>query len=212
MKYGDPYLNGTLFYIYGKDTQYNKIQLTYEPEEMLEFTMTVTDPPEYLSAYKAPSELGDDLLSGRVRIGGDLYQLPAPVSVFLQNGWEVAARPGFVAAHKSDSMQLRRDGLSLEITVTNFSEYQTLAENCAVTGIMPRADNGVAVDLPKGLSLGVQEAVVKAMDVNFNISDNTKSLSYYISESEAKKELHVRVLKETGTVDSITLRNNLWNY
>ena len=212
VKYGDPYLNGTLFYIYGKDTKYNKIQLTYEPEEMLEFTMTITDPPEYLSAYKAPSDLGDDLLSGMVRIGGDLYQLPAPVSVFLQNGWEVTARPGFVAAHKSDSMQLRRDGLSLDITVTNFSEYQTLAENCAVTGIMPRADNGVAIDLPKGLSLGVQEAVVKALDVNFNISDNTKSISYYISKSEAKKELHVRVLKETGTVDSITLRNNLWNY
>ena len=212
VKYGDAYLNGTLFYIYGKDTQYNKIQLTYETEEMLELTMTVTDAPEYLSAYQAPSELGDDLLSCRVRIGGDLYQLPAPVGVFLQNGWEVTARPGFVAAHKSDSMQLRRDGLSLDITVTNFSEFQTLAENCAVTGILPRADDGVAVDLPKGLSLGVQEAVVKALDVKFNISDSTKSISYYISESEAKKELHVRVLKETGAVDSITLRNNIWDY
>ncbi len=212
VKYGDTAVNGALFQIYSQKTEYNKIQLAYGPEDLREYTMTVSDPPEYLNAYRAPSELGDDPLSGTVRVGGDLYQLPAPVSAFVEKGWEITDRPAFVASHKADSVQLRRDGLSLNLTVTNFSELQTMAENCAVTGILSREENGVTVELPKGLCLGAQEAVVKDLGVSFNVSDTTNQVNYSFFESATKKELTVRVLKETGTVDSITLRKNTWDY
>jgi hypothetical protein len=37
--------------------------------------------------YEAPAELGDDWHSFIVKLGGDLYQLPAPLAVFVENGW-----------------------------------------------------------------------------------------------------------------------------
>ena len=39
--------------------------------------------------YVAPTELGDDIYSFNFELDGHVYTLPAPVSEFLDNGWEM---------------------------------------------------------------------------------------------------------------------------
>ena len=47
------------------------------------------EPTSEVLAYQAPSELGDDFTSFIVEYAGDLYQLPAPLSEFVKNGWTI---------------------------------------------------------------------------------------------------------------------------
>ena len=45
--------------------------------------------PDIVTSYETPTALGDDMLDTAVEYMGDLYSLPAPVSAFTANGWEI---------------------------------------------------------------------------------------------------------------------------
>ena len=212
LTYGDSYEEYTRFYVYESDTKYNNIQVTCDTKRLAEFTMTVLEAPSYLSEYKAPAELGDDLISGAIRFDGNLYQLPAPLKVFLDNGWTVVSKPAFIAALNADAVRIEKDGVSVSLSVTNFGENQTLPENCAVTTINVSSEDGVEIELPRGIVFGTKEAVVKDLGIEFNVSDGSKQTSYSLYESATNSDLTIKVLKDTGEVNSIVLRKNQWDY
>lgn len=51
--------------------------------------MSVTEVPEIRTNYQTPAALGSDFMDPEVEFMGNLYRLPAPVSAFLDNGWEM---------------------------------------------------------------------------------------------------------------------------
>ncbi|MBQ7600802.1 MAG: toll/interleukin-1 receptor domain-containing protein [Lachnospiraceae bacterium] len=212
LTYGDSYEEYTRFYVYESDTKYNNIQVTCDTNRLAEFTMTVLEAPSYLSDYKAPAELGDNLISGAIRFDGNLYQLPAPLKVFLDNGWTVVSKPAFIAALNLDAVRIEKDGVSVSLSVTNFGENQTLPENCAVTTINVSSEDGVEIELPRGIVFGTKESVVKDLGIEFNVSDGSKQTSYSLYESAKNSDLTIKVLKDTGEVNSIVLRKNQWDY
>ncbi|MBQ6541272.1 MAG: toll/interleukin-1 receptor domain-containing protein [Lachnospiraceae bacterium] len=212
LTYGDSYEEYTRFYVYESDTKYNNIQVTCDTNRLAEFTMTVLEAPSYLSDYKAPAELGDNLISSAIRFDGNLYQLPAPLKVFLDNGWTVVSKPAFIAALNLDAVRIEKDGVSVSLSVTNFGENQTLPENCAVTTINVSSEDGVEIELPRGIVFGTKESVVKDLGIEFNVSDGSKQTSYSLYESAKNSDLTIKVLKDTGEVNSIVLRKNQWDY
>jgi len=115
--------------------------------------------------YSAPAELGNDLSSFNVEIYGDLYRLPAPVSAFLDNGWEFD-RDSFRGI-PSESIPRQRDvsGYNLirgddglRVKLFNFGDKLLVVERCFVIELsITDFDNGEHIRLPAGITIGTTE-------------------------------------------------------
>ena len=201
----------THFTVYNDTVEYNRIVMQNYPTEP-EPTDTVTEVPEYLAAYTAPAALGDDVFSGIVEIDGDLYQLPAPVSAFLDNGWTVSRKSGFVAAFTSDTIALERDGGKLDLSIRNLAEVQTVAENCVVIKAEMNADNAVTCTLPQDISIGLRKSFLEDKGIDFSVSEFTNYNYYYKYEKQTGVTISLRVTKEDDQVGAIIVESPEWKY
>lgn len=156
---------------------------------------------QYLKAYEAPEELGEDLLSWNVQLLGDVYTLPAPVSAFTENGWEIILAQNVKAGKDLDKgIIMQKDGVVVEFSVFNFSEHQTSAADATVyklaqseTGISPMAD--LQLVLPGNICIGMTEAdFLKLLEKDATVKevfsvyeyenyDGTKSVRYTYADS-----------------------------
>ncbi len=98
-------------------------------------------------AYVPPAELGDDPLSGVVEYGGDLYQLPAPLSAFEANGWAVAKR------WDSGAVDIARQGLHDDGLF-----FDDLRNDIVCYGY----DDEPALTLPPGITVGMDRSDLMA--------------------------------------------------
>ena len=110
-----------------------------------------------MPSYSAPTELTDDLFSFNVKLGGDMYTLPAPISEFLNNGWVIASSDNNTVAAKDtliNGINLRKENVTFEANVYNPSSQETALNNCYVTSLVTSADSGtIDILLPKNISL-----------------------------------------------------------
>lgn len=178
-------------------------------------TETNEEVPEYLSEYKAPTSLGEDPTSGIISIGGDLYQIPAPLSQFLDNGWKITSQPGAIAAGTKSSITIARDDSMLSISVINLSDYQTIPENCAVYSVSIDNYSKVAATIPGGLELGTstQEDIEKNVGSTFSLYEGSTLNSYNYNEYQDRDfSLTLYSDSETKIFKSIRITCQTWNY
>lgn len=90
--------------------------------------------PDIVTAYKAPDALGSDMLDTAVEYMGDLYSLPAPVSAFTANGWEIqnAEDTPYVEGNGLAFIDMMKNNQSIHFSVYNETENATALENCFV--------------------------------------------------------------------------------
>ena len=90
--------------------------------------------PNIVTAYKAPDALGSDMLDTAVEYMGDLYSLPAPVSAFTANGWEIqnAEDTPYVEGNGLAFIDMMKNNQSIHFSVYNETENATALENCFV--------------------------------------------------------------------------------
>lgn len=225
---GDSYQSLTYYAV--KDSNYNfvKFYITddgeYSSIEMRNFlktsadeTTTSTERPAYLDDYVTPDTMGENLKSAVLDIGGDLYQLPAPVSAFLENGWEVTQQSGDVVAGGTDYICVERDGCEMQLSVINYAEYQTTVENCAVYKVSVDSDDltTVAVGSENNpITFGcTKDDVDAAIDNQFYTYEGTYSYSYSYSEyKERDFSLSISVDVETNEVSTISISCKTWDY
>ena len=119
--------------------------------------------PEYLSKYKAPTELGYYLDSGNLKLDGVLYQLPCPVSVFEDNGWVLENSTdefsfdgnSYLASGDSESAVLRKGSCAITVDIRNLDEDACVFENGVVTSVeFDENSTGVAFELPGEIKIG----------------------------------------------------------
>lgn len=72
--------------------------------------------------YQAPEKLGANIEDRTVMFGGDLYSLPAPLSAFIENGWETSEANQTVSGNGILHVNLKRNGTEIRLTVNNYSE------------------------------------------------------------------------------------------
>lgn len=179
---------------------------------------TKTRVPYYLSTYREPSVLGDDLLSGNISVGGDLYRLPAPLSQFIDNGWKLREDPGAISSGDSRCIGIERDGVWFYIDIANYSDFQTVAENCAVYRIAVNNEEDVPVALPGGIELNVTEMAYVESLLSSDAAEYTRYDAYdyysydYRDYSSRQYTLTIEVNKETQKVSCIVLSHNEWDY
>lgn len=196
--YTDDESNPRYFY-YGEDKETGQIRFEWDKDNpsksyiLIEYypaaeIATSEEVPEYLSRYKAPAAMGEDFDSGTFLLGGTLYQLPCPVSELIGQGWtleDTAPIPGRNANH----VKITKDDVSLYVTLANFAEDQTLAENCAVISVQALYNDGSNPDLelPKGattdLDRSTLDSITESSSMEFESSELSNGNTFYQGHS-----------------------------
>lgn len=206
---------GVTFHCYTPDSdmyEYSSIELNNFIYQAV--TETNEAIPAYLAEYIAPTALGDDLFSGIIQIEGELYQIPAPINTFLDNGWEFSSCPAYVVAGGEESITLARDGKTLNIEAANFAEYQTIPENCIVTHLSIYESDFVSSELPLGITgtMTLNELEDIVPDV-MDRTDGLYSTGFYYYEYDPRDfTLSFSVDIESGIMDYIKLSCTTFAY
>jgi hypothetical protein len=216
--------NSVHFYI-ADDGESSSITLSNFIKNEDDNTTTDNERPDYLDEYKAPIAMGNDLKSPVVKIEGDLYRLPCPVSEFLDNGWKIDGSPEDVISGGSESVYVEKNGKRIFLSVQNYAEYKTTAENCVVYNVHINADldilfYGEVASIYVGsqansITIGSTKAELDAVvPSDADCDEDTYSYSYYISgyTDGSDFSLFVDVDKETGMVCLISISSTIWDY
>lgn len=222
--------NESMTYYAQKDSSYNSVKFycytdgTYSSIEMKNFieteddkTTTSTERPDYLDEYKTPTAMGNDLKSAVVKIEGDLYQLSAPVSEFIDNGWKIAQQSGDVVAGGTDSIRVEKNGKKLDLYIVNYAEYKTMVENCAVYKVYADDYSNASVLIgsdTKSITVGTSKTDVDGtISDDFDYYEGTYNHSYSYSEYKDRDfSISISVDKETGKVSSVSVSCKTWEY
>ena len=140
--------------------------------------------PDLVKNYEAPKKLGDDLYGSNVELEGNLYTLPCPVSVFLENGFEIDESKSDmeIAAGSFGWVNLKYNNQTLRGIVYNYADYATIAENCFVTTVeSSEYDPNFDLVIPGGIERGsTEEDVIEVLeDFNFEKEVSDSGFTYY---------------------------------
>ena len=170
------------------------------------------EPTEEVLAYVAPEELGDEPLSFVVEYAGDLYQLPAPVSVFLENGWTLKSEyEGSVFAGRIfDVISMMKDNQELRAYIRNYNPDAQVAENCFVTYVRSGVNScDLPLTIPGGITVGMtnDELLAALEGMDYEVNDSS---SYYIYYTIANpdtygEDIEISVDLETNNVVEIEI-------
>ena len=132
--------------------------------------------PDIVTAYKAPDALGSDMLDTAVEYMGDLYSLPAPVSAFTANGWEIqnAEDTPYVEGNGLAFIDMMKNNQSIHFSVYNETENATALENCFVRELSFATYDleSIAMQLSGDITLGADKAeLIKMADEKGYISE-----------------------------------------
>lgn len=165
---------------------------------------------EEVLAYQTPSELGDDLTSFIVDYAGDLYQLPAPLSVFVENGWVVDedSSTSVVAGKGFDWVYMSKDNQNFHTIVRNYNANATVIDNCFVTSVEGSVNSvNLPITIQKGLTIGLTEdEVVAALEgVDYELDDSSEHFHYYTVKSPESSLDRVDIVVDTEDNAVITI-------
>jgi len=103
-------------------------------------------------------------------VDGDLYRLPAPLSAFRNNGWEISSKPYDFVPGKTvygaglsfayaPRFELKRGNSTLIIEMFyNFSDQPMIIENCFVMSLSMDYLSKFEMVLPGGVTVGMAES------------------------------------------------------
>lgn len=231
---GDSYIRAS-FCAYYEESRYSSISLRNFVKTDDDETITDKTLPAYLSEYKKPTALGNNILEPIIKIEGDLYRLPAPVSEFTNNGWVITANDGDVSAGATSFLTLKKGEVKLSVSIINLASYQTTPENCAVYSISIYASNyskNPTVELPgktKAITFDttlaempslltgefeVQKPILEVDDTNTENISTPTGFRYSESSYNSTRDFVVYFSfgLESHTLESFSLSCKTWNY
>jgi len=201
---------------------YHKIEMknisTLEPQD----TEVSDEVPAYFDSYKAPSKLGNDPLSGNIKIDGKIYHLPCPYRELKNDGWEISDEAEAVPAagvgyHYYSSIILQKGDNRLSVRLMNFSKHLAKPENSAVTDIFISSSSDTSFELPGGITPGSSKKDLEkwALDHNFKTNDYDSSVIYGfyagIDKEAPIDNISVEYSKTQKKVGYISLEHTTWD-
>ena len=141
--------------------------------------------PDIVTSYEAPTALGDDMLDTAVEYMGDLYSLPAPVSAFTANGWEIqnAEDTPYVEGNGLAFIDMMKNNQSIHFSVYNETENATALENCFVRELSFATydPESIEMKLSGDITLGADKAelIKKADEKGYISEENDDYLRIY---------------------------------
>ena len=163
--------------------------------------------PAVVSKYAAPAQMDDDFSSFVINYGDVLYQLPAPVSVFLDNGWTVVddSTETTISGRDAGWVTLMRDNQKLKVLARNYSENATDFKNCFIKNVKSDPfDNKTPLTIAKGITIGMSQADLETAltGTEYEKDDSSSSFTYYTIRplGNLVDKYQIAIKKETGTV------------
>lgn len=188
-----------------------------EPEDFDKGNVS-TEIPDIVTNYKAPTALGGDYMEPDVEFMGSLYRLPAPVSAFLENGWEMKDVPedAFVEGGGLQFIEMMKENQTVRFSVYNLTENATAIENCFVTELSfgTYDPENLALKLSEGITLGADKAelIAKAEERGYLYEDEDNYLTIY-PDKDSKLDHSVQFWfnkdESTTKVASITIHHEI---
>ena len=174
-------------------------------------TDTKEDVPAYIDEYESPGGMSSDLGDAIVSIDQVLYKLPCPVKAFEENGWTLTGSEP-VMADRSAYGELTKDGITLEIKVNNFADYQTSMENCAVAEITAYNYPGLNIPVPDlALSENITfNSTLEELDAigTLEKEDQNNSFIYVFRNLDSRVFCQVSYDKEAECITSIKIQRD----
>ena len=171
-----------------------------------------SDVPAIISKYQAPSKLSDDFGDFIVEYGGDLYQLPAPVSVFTANGWKVIedASETTISGKDSSWVTIMKDNQKLKVLAKNYDENATAITNGFVTDVVSDVySSKTPIKITKNISVGMSRSELESAlsGVEYESEDSSSFDYYNIYPTGSKVDYYsISVSKETDAVTKVTVK------
>ncbi len=116
--------------------------------------------PDVVTAYTAPTAVGEDLYSFDIKINGNYYTLPAPVSAFVDNGYELydhTAGDKELAAGDFGYVTMKYNGVGYKYGAKNYADYATTIENCFIYSFDVSDHEDIELEIPLGIKCGDTE-------------------------------------------------------
>jgi len=139
--------------------------------------------PKAVTAYKAPASVSDDFADFTVEFGGDLYQLPAPLSALEKNGWKIKSDgEETISGRGYGWVTLRKDNQEFRVIAQNYSSDATNYLNCFTTTFKAsEMENKTPMTISKGITIGMSQAnLEKALKgTKFEKDDSSSSYIQY---------------------------------
>ena len=100
-----------------------------KPDDFVEGTVG-TDVPASVTNYKAPTAISDNFGDWTVEYGGSLYTIPAPVSEFVKNGWQIDKDNSAqtISGRGGEWVKLKKDNKQIKNIANNYSKDATNPE------------------------------------------------------------------------------------
>ena len=178
--------------------------------------------------YTAPTQLGNELGSFNVELDGDLYRLPAPLTVFLDNGWEIS-KEGLeeIEAYEFGylAVDLTRGGKTFKrVQLGEINEGVRTIENFFVDGIknitspeyefFGDSNHDIEAVLPGGVTIGTSEREMKSVyktlldsgELYIRLENDDHILYEFIGWYGRNVQMYVN--NATGLVYNISMQNN----
>lgn len=110
------------------------ILITYELENpVAPVGFVYSDPEDIELDYHIPTILGNNVEDRIVNLEGELYVLPAPVSVFIDNGWIIEDEIEEIIAGDSVITNLHRGSETVDVRIVNYSDVAYNIEDAYVS-------------------------------------------------------------------------------
>lgn len=184
--------------------------VTNEEENQAAAAEVSDEPTEEVLAYTAPESIGDDLRSFTVEYAGDLYQLPAPVSVFEENGWTIQEEnsESVVSGKSFGWVSMSKDNQTLRVIARNYNANAATIRNCFVTDVKGNVNStNLPITIQKGITLGMSgEDVLTALTGEDYETDDSSDLFLYYTITGTQSSLdkvQILVNKEENQVTGI---------
>lgn len=162
-----------------------------EGEEELENVSDAITPE--VEAYHPPEFEGVLLQDFVIRYDGAYYRLPAPVSAFLDNGWELD-KDGSDEAVKSGKYgyaTLLKNKQKIYAVVYNYGTDATTIRNCFVTTLYGDLDTTkIQITVAGGITLGMgeeeflQKAAEQPYEKTEDVDNGYDIYTFYVSEGK----------------------------
>lgn len=166
--------NGSGYYRYNRDI-YQGVELSFFQDEKelyqvsinniaepadLETSEVSEDVPDIVSQYQAPTDLTADFSEFTVKYGDSLYRLPAPVSEFEKNGWQVQEDKSDlqIAGRDFGWVTMMKDNQVIRVIANNYSSEAVTIRNCFVQNIVSDDSRAkIPLVISGGITTGMKE-------------------------------------------------------
>jgi len=180
-----------------------------------------TATPDYLTMYKAPSDLGDDPLSGNFSLDGQTYNLPVPYKTLAEQGWKCDGESESVPSMNGFVITLKKENYTLTAKAINPLPNAVTLENTIVvyisgfnSSVYPY-DFTLSGDIKLGMSKDELDKVLNDKGIT-NFEYNEKFGTYRIpydknDKSEYPKEtIEIYISEDKNIISSIDIERYGW--